>query len=83
MSYPLKKGVFCGVSPKKLRSNVLEMLYEGHIGTVKVKQLAHSCVWWPCIDSKIEKLIKGCNCQQEQRVPTAAPLHPSHGPEFI
>ena len=63
--------------PKKLQSNVLEMLYEGHIGIVKVKQLARSYVWWPCIDNQIEKLIKGCkSCQQEQRVPTAAPLHP-------
>ena len=60
-----------------LQSNVLEMLHEGHIGIVKVKQLAHSYVWWPCIDSEIEKLIKGYkSCQQEQRVPTAALLHP-------
>ena len=63
--------------PKKLQSNVLEMLHEGHMGIVKVKQLARSYVLWPCIDNEIEKLIKSCkSCQQEQRVPTAVPLHP-------
>ena len=47
------------------------------MGIVKVKQLARSYVWWPCIDNEIEKLIKSCkSCQQEQRVPTAVPLHP-------
>ena len=31
--------------PKKLQSRVLEMLHEGHMGIVKVKQLAHSYVY--------------------------------------
>ena len=38
--------------PKKLKSRVLEMLHEGHMGIVKVKQLARSNVWWPCIDKE-------------------------------
>ena len=63
--------------PKKLQSRVLEMLHEGHMGIVKVKQLARSYVWWPCIDKEIEELTKRCkSCQQDQRMPTSAPLHP-------
>jgi len=53
------------------------MLHEGHIGVVRVKQVAHSHVWWPCIDKDIENLVKTCtSCQQDQRTPVAAPLHP-------
>ena len=53
------------------------MLHEGHMGIVKVKQLARSYVWWPCIDNEIEELTKRCkSCQQDQRMPTSAPLHP-------
>ena len=54
MSYPLKKGVFHGVSEQKVSQMCM----------MKVKQLSHSYVWWPCIDNEIEKLIK------EQRVST-------------
>ena len=41
----------------------------------RVKQIAHSHVWWPCIDK--DYLIKTCNsCQQHQRAPVTAPMHP-------
>ena len=50
--------------PKKLQSRVLEMFHEGHMGVVRVKQVAQSHVWWPCIDKDIEQLVKGCkSCQ--------------------
>ena len=63
--------------PKKLQPAVLQMLHEGHVGMVKVKQIACSYVWWPHIDKDIEELIKGCkSCQQDQKPPVAAPLHP-------
>ena len=63
--------------PKKLQPAVLEMLHEGHTGVVRVKQIARSHVWWPCIDKDIENLVKACtSCQQDQRAPVAAPLHP-------
>ena len=63
--------------PKKLQSRVLEMLHEGHMGVFRVKQVSRSHVWWPCIDKDIEQLIKSCkSCQQDQRAPVAAPLHP-------
>ena len=63
--------------PKKLQPAVLQMLHEGHVGMVKVKQIARSYVWWPHIDKDIEELVKGCkSCQQDQKPPVPAPLHP-------
>ena len=56
--------------PKKLQSVVLAMLHEGHMGIVKVKQVAHSYVWLPCIDRDIEDMVKACkSCQQDQKAP--------------
>ena len=41
----------------------------------RVKQIAHGHVWWPCIDK--DYLIKTCtSCQQDQRAPVTAPMHP-------
>ena len=65
------------VIPKKLQSAVLEMLHEGHVGMVRVKRIARSYAWWPGVDKDIEELVKTCNsCQQVQKSPESAPLHP-------
>ena len=63
--------------PKSLQPRVLEMLHEGYMGIVRVKQVTCSHVWWPCIDKDVEQLVKSCKrCQQDQKAPVAAPLHP-------
>ncbi|XP_030621125.1 uncharacterized protein K02A2.6-like [Chanos chanos] len=76
--------LMCGsrvVVPSKLRSRVLENLHEGHLGTVKMKSLARSYVWWPGIDKQIEDLTKGCSgCHRVQNAPPQAPLHPWEWP---
>ena len=65
------------IVPKKLQSTVLDLLHEGHVGIVKMKMIARSYVWWPCLDRAIEDLVKSCNsCQEVQKLPEAAPLHP-------
>ena len=65
------------IVPKKLQSEVLTMLHEGHVGMVKMKMLARSYVWWPGLDKAIEQLVKSCkSCQEVQKVPESAPLHP-------
>ncbi|XP_024154359.1 uncharacterized protein K02A2.6, partial [Oryzias melastigma] len=65
------------VVPHKFRSCVLQELHTAHPGVVRMKSLARSYVWWPNIDSQIELLVKSCNsCQQLQREPSLAPLHP-------
>ncbi|XP_063775454.1 uncharacterized protein K02A2.6-like, partial [Pseudophryne corroboree] len=76
--------LLCGsrvVIPPKLQNRVLENLHEGHLGTVKIKNLARSYVWWPGIDGQIETLTKGCEgCQRVQNAPPLAPLHPWEWP---
>ena len=53
------------------------MLLEGHVGMVLVKRIARSYAWWPGVDKNIEKLVKSCSsCQQVQKSPESAVLHP-------
>lgn len=53
------------IVPKKLQSEVLNMLHEGHVGIVKMKMIGCSYVWWPGLDKAIEQLVKSCkSCQK-------------------
>ncbi|KAL4100684.1 hypothetical protein QTP88_020718 [Uroleucon formosanum] len=55
------------VVPNILRQQVLNILHKNHPGIVQLKMLARSYVWWPNIDSYIEKYIKCCSqCQFNQ-----------------
>ena len=84
MNCQLRKGVFCVVlEPKKMQpiAIVLKMLLEGDTGVVRIKQIAHNHVGWPCIDKDIENLDKTCtssvySSHQDHRAPIAARLHP-------
>ncbi|KAK3744054.1 hypothetical protein QZH41_000988 [Actinostola sp. cb2023] len=52
------------VVPPKLRSKILDVLYEGHIGIVKMKGLGRSYTWWLHMDKGIEETVKSCEgCQ--------------------
>nr|XP_055071051.1 uncharacterized protein K02A2.6-like [Misgurnus anguillicaudatus] len=69
------------VVPHKLRKRVLEELHTGHPGIVRMKSIARSYVWWPGIDADIELQVKMCqSCQQIQKMPPQAPLHPWEWP---
>ena len=64
------------VIPNKLQERVFEELHDGHLGVVKMTAGARSYVWWPNINGRLEELAKACcGCQQNQKMPTKAPLH--------
>lgn len=60
--------------PEKLRKQVLQTLYMGHPGIVRMKALAKSYVWWPGIDKDIEEWVATCQpCQEFRPAPPRAP----------
>ena len=68
--------------PQTLRTAVLDLLHEEHIGIVRMKALARCYVWWPLIDCDIEKLSKSCDiCELNKNTPPKAFLHPWEWPE--
>lgn len=48
------------VIPQDLRKRVLDAAHEGHPGIVAMKGRLRSKVWWPRIDTDVERLVKSC-----------------------
>ena len=48
------------IVPEKLQKKVLDELHKDHLGIVRMKSKALSHVWWPGVDSDIEKLVHLC-----------------------
>ncbi len=64
------------IVPPALRPKLLHDLHQGHPGMCRMKALARSYLWWPCLDKDIEKAVQKCNvCQTVRHLPAAAPLH--------
>lgn len=69
------------VIPKQLRKQILELAHAGHQGITKTKALIRSRVWFPGIDSRVEKMIRECiNCQVSDPKRTYEPMVPSSMP---
>ena len=63
------------VLPGILRLTMLNLLYDTHIGVVRMKGLARSRVWWPGIDADIELLCSQCvTCAQNSKDPAKSLL---------
>ena len=70
------------IVPPQCRGAVLEELHETHTGSSKMKALARAYVWWPDIDTHIEKIASTCvSCQHHSHSPPSAPLHPWEWPK--
>ena len=66
-----------GVIPFQFRETILIELHENHPGIVRMKTLAHSCAWWPNIESEIEITVKfRKSFQINQTLPAKAPTYP-------
>ena len=65
------------VVPPSLQEKVLQELHDNHPGMSRMKALARSYVWWPNIDSHIERTVSSCNtCQSMRSAPPTAQIHP-------
>ena len=70
------------IVPKKGREAVITLLHEQHPGITRIKRLARGYVWWPGMDQELEVVVKLCDqCQQHQKSPAKAPMHPWEWPE--
>ena len=65
------------IIPPKGRDALLRELHDTHPGIVKMRALARRYLWWPGLDTEIERHVKDCNaCQIYSRQPLVALLHP-------
>lgn len=70
------------IIPKRFQSNLLQELHSTHMGTVKMKSVARSYIWWPGIDRDIENVTKSCEkCLECSENPPKAILHSWPWPE--
>lgn len=52
------------VIPEVLRQTVLQLTHVGHPGKEKMKRRIRTAVWWPGVDTAVEKFCRSCtNCQ--------------------
>ena len=48
------------VIPSKLRSEIIEIVHQGHIGISKAKAALREKVYWPGIDKEVEEQFGNC-----------------------
>ena len=70
------------VIPSRYRNAMLEELHNAHSGIVRMKAVGRSFMWWPGIDSDIERTVNSCDiCRRSRHKPTEAPLQPWSFPD--
>jgi hypothetical protein len=70
------------VTPKKLRTTVMTIGHEGHLGIVSMKQRLRTKVWWPKLEKDVEKFVKTCDgCQLVSRPDPPEPVTSTELPE--
>lgn len=53
------------IIPTKGREKTLKLLHQTHSGMSRMKGLARSYVWWPCMDQHVEREVHSCEeCQK-------------------
>ena len=69
------------IIPPQGREKVTKILHDSHPGIVRMKGIARNPVWWPKIDSALEKKVKSCQvCQAHWKTTPPASLHPLEWP---
>lgn len=63
------------IIPSKFHNQMLKELHAAHNGVVRMKSLARQYLWWPGLDSEIEKYVKDCDaCRKNSINPPKACL---------
>uniref|UniRef100_A0A8C4NG03 Gypsy retrotransposon integrase-like protein 1 n=1 Tax=Eptatretus burgeri TaxID=7764 RepID=A0A8C4NG03_EPTBU len=63
------------IMPKQGREKLVSELHSTHPGSVTMKAIARSHVWWPGIDSELESCVHRCDtCMQLSKSPAESPL---------
>ena len=71
------------VIPPSLRTDMLKLIHKSHLGMVKCKQRAREVMYWPNMNSDIEKTVRDCNhCAEYQNQQPAEPLKPTMTPDL-
>ncbi|CAF1082211.1 unnamed protein product [Brachionus calyciflorus] len=70
------------VLPESLINSVIDLAHEGHQGFTKTKTLIRSLVWFPKLDSLVERRVRGCfTCQVNSTKDNFEPLRVSEIPD--
>ena len=71
------------VIPPSLRSQMLKLLHESHLGVVKCKQRAREVMYWPAMNAQIEDTVRRCDrCAEYQNRLPPEPLMPTPVPDL-
>ena len=71
------------VIPPTLRSHMLSLIHQSHLGIVKCKQRAREVMYWPGMNSQIEQLVKDCDkCATFQNKQSPESLRPTPVPDL-
>ena len=70
------------VISKGLRTTVLTIGHEGHLGVVSMKQRLRTKVWWPKLEKDVERFVKTCDaCQLVGRPDPPEPVASTELPQ--
>lgn len=71
------------VIPPSLREGMLKLIHKSHLGMTKCKKRAREVMFWPCMNSNIEKCVQDCAlCASYQNQQSAEPLKPTSTPDL-
>ncbi|XP_064468936.1 uncharacterized protein K02A2.6-like [Ornithodoros turicata] len=68
--------------PSGLQEHAVQLAHKGHMGMVKTKQLLRESVWFPKMDTLVEKAVRNCiPCQAVTHGPKRDPIKPTPLPD--
>ena len=70
------------VVPASMRSQMLQLVHEGHLGIEKCKRRARDVLYWPNMNRDIQTLVQRCDvCQRHQYQQPKEPMLPHDKPQ--